>query len=264
MKTFFSACAPDYSSYTFPYGYYAVSEGNEDLTEIYEHGFLPYTGDRQLNYPVFYKARSLRVNLNNFIDSSENRRIARKFENLELEIERTNINYNEDADFKSFALDYAEKRFKGGQMDSERLDYVLSRSYLSHVYRFFLDKKIVAYLLVVENGSIFHYWFCFFDLKLGADLPLGKYLMWRSIHLAKEKGCEYVYLGTCYGKRSLYKVRDFKGVEFHDGNSWSADVKRLKELCKLDDEPEEAYSGDELKNTINSNEYIQSILATKK
>ncbi|TVQ48860.1 MAG: GNAT family N-acetyltransferase [Saprospirales bacterium] len=264
MKTFFSACAPHYSSYTFPYGYYAVAEGNEDLSEIYENGFLPYTGDLQLDYPVFYKARSLRIALDKFSDSSENRRIARKFEGLELSIDKLDADFSKNHAFYKFAINYARERFKGGEMDFARLDYVLSRPYLTQVYRFFLDKKNVGYLLAIENDSVFHYWFCFFDLEMASDLPLGKYLMLQSIHLAKEKGCDYVYLGTCYGKRSLYKVRDFKGVEYHDGNSWSADVTTLKQLCKLDDEPLVGFSGDELKNAVNSNEYIQSILATKK
>ena len=46
--------------------------------------------------------------------------------------------------------------------------------------------------------------------------------------------CIFVYLGTCYGKKALYKVRDFKGIEFYDGNEWNDNVKVLKKLCKKD------------------------------
>ena len=54
------------------------------------------------------------------------------------------------------------------------------------------------------------------------------------IHHAKKKNKEFVYLGTCYGEESLYKVRDFKGIEFFDGNNWVSDIDKLKYLCKSD------------------------------
>jgi len=264
MKTFFSPCPPDYSTYTFPYGVYALPENNNELQEVYEKGFLPYTGDLNLKYPVFYKARSLRVDLEKFSDSSENRRVAKKFEGIEVRIEASDTLLAADQYFRSLAIDYAAKRFKGGQMDSDRLDYILSRSYLTHTYRIMLDEETMAYLLAVESGNIFHYWFCFFDLDMATELPLGKFLMWKGILMAKEKGCSYIYLGTCYGNRSLYKARDFKGVEFHDGNFWSSDVKRLKMLCKSDDGPKQQMLTDELKNAVDSNKLIQSIFEKNK
>ena len=46
----------------------------------------------------------------------------------------------------------------------------------------------------------------------------------------------FVYLGTCYGEKSLYKVRDFKGLSYFDGNQWDNDVKTLKSKCKSDQE----------------------------
>ena len=44
----------------------------------------------------------------------------------------------------------------------------------------------------------------------------------------------YIYLGTCYGEKALYKVRDFKGIEYFDGVEWNNNIKSLKELCKND------------------------------
>ena len=261
MKLFFSPCPPGYTTYTFPYGIYAIPQHNSELSELYNSSFLPYTGDTNLKYPVFYKARSLRVALEKFSDSSENRRIARKFDDMNFRIEELGNEFQGDGEFKNFAIDYAEKRFKGGQMDAERLDYVLSRTYLTHVYRFLLNEKCVAYLLAVENKSIFHYWFCFFDLEIAAEMPLGKYLMWKGIHIAKDKGCSYVYLGTCYGNRSLYKARDFKGVEFHDGNFWSSDLNKLKLLCKTDEDVENHLIADEFKLSEDPNKLVETILS---
>ena len=59
-------------------------------------------------------------------------------------------------------------------------------------------------------------------------------MMFSVIDWASEQGFDYVYLGTCYGEKSLYKVRDFKGLSFYDGNQWSDDMKLLKLKCKSD------------------------------
>jgi hypothetical protein len=41
----------------------------------------------------------------------------------------------------------------------------------------------------------------------------------------------------------LYKVRDFKGLSFFDGNKWDKNVKLLKVKCKTDSE----FTGDDFK-----------------
>ena len=59
-------------------------------------------------------------------------------------------------------------------------------------------------------------------------------MMEQIIYHAKENNKKYVYLGTCYGEKSLYKVRDFKGIEFFDGSRWTDDINNLKSKCKND------------------------------
>ena len=81
-----------------------------------------------------------------------------------------------------------------------------------------------------------HYWYSFFDVAYLKSHSLGKWMMWRTIHWAKENNLDYVYLGTCYKEKALYKVRDHKGVEFFDGVRWNEDVELLKYLCKKDEE----------------------------
>ena len=59
-------------------------------------------------------------------------------------------------------------------------------------------------------------------------------MMEHLVYYAKEEQKKYIYLGTCYGKKALYKVRDFKGIEFYNGNEWINDLKILKNKCKSD------------------------------
>ncbi len=80
-EIFLSEHAFNYHSYTFGYGVYAKRVGAENLENIYEQGFLPYSGDKFVTEEqIFYMARSLRVVLGEVVLSSENRRIRKKFD----------------------------------------------------------------------------------------------------------------------------------------------------------------------------------------
>lgn len=236
MKIFKSESSIDYSSYTFNYANYCLKESQTDIPEIYAQGFLPYSNNLNLKEEIFYMARSLRVELERFNPSSENRRVARNI--AELAINFDVINYNEfekTPTFKAFCLDYASKRFSDN-ISEERLDYIFSSKSIRKIFHFYTNKETIGYVIAIADGDTLHYWFAFFSL----DYPkysIGKYMMFSVINWAKEHGYNYVYLGTCYGEKSLYKVRDFKGLSFWDGNSWNTDIKLLKHKCKTDSTP---------------------------
>lgn len=238
MKIFFSENQPDYSTYTFNYAIYCVKETQDELPEIYNKGFLPYTGNLKIAADIFYLARSLRVNLEQFADTSENRRINRKIEPLSIEItlhRKENFDIESPA-FLDFCMSYAADRFSGNAMTIERLKFVLQKETGNHILSFSANGEILGYILASIEGNTFHYWYAFFNQEYMKSHSLGKWMMWRTIHWSKEQGLEYVYLGTCYGRHSLYKVRDHKGLEFFDGSRWNSDSKLLKELCKTDSE----------------------------
>ncbi|MEM6696878.1 MAG: GNAT family N-acetyltransferase [Bacteroidota bacterium] len=236
MKIFFSESNNDYSSYTFNYAVYAVKESNGDLPEIYNKGFLPYSSDPSLTLETYYLARSLRVDLSNFTDTSENRRVHRKMEHLKIEVEAVpKAQLIEQPDFFDFCLAYAKERFSHNAMDEARLEYILGRASANTILTFTNEGKVIGYVLAIIHDNFFHYWYAFFDTTLLKEYPIGKWIMWRSLHWAKEENLSHVYLGTCYGKSALYKARDFKGLEFFDGMGWNNDVKLLKTLCKSDE-----------------------------
>ena len=93
---------------------------------------------------------------------------------------------------------------------------------------------MVGYVLAVISPEIVHYWFSFFDLELMRSHSLGKWMMWSVIRWAKDQGKQSVYLGTVYGDKALYKVRDHKGLAFFDGHHWNTDMELLKSWCKTD------------------------------
>ncbi|MGI9532703.1 GNAT family N-acetyltransferase [Lutimonas sp.] len=243
MILFRSESFVDYKTYTFNYASYCIKEHQKELPEIYAKGFLPYSNDIDLKQETYYLARSLRVNLKDFKESSENRRVSRKIEPLSPSFKVIPINqFNvDDADFKKYCIDFAKQRFSE-PISSERLNYILHAESISHVFQFELENKTVGYVIsIIEQGCL-HYWFAFFNLDQ-QEYSLGKWMMFSVIKWAHEQGMEHVYLGTCYGEKSLYKVRDFKGLSYFDGNQWIHDVKLLKSKCKSD----ASFTSDEFK-----------------
>lgn len=261
MKIFFAEYIKDYSSYTFSYVPYAIFENRSGMSEIYHNGFLPYTGNTQLEHFLYYKARSLRIDLDKFQPGSENRRVDRKFEDLDVSVNWIPISDFDTGDFKfvEFCTEYCRQRFKGGEMEPDRLEYILNSPFLTDIVEFEIDGTLAGYVFLAQNEELIHYWYSFYTLTEFEDLPLGKFMMLEMIRQARESGRKYCYLGTCYGAHSLYKVRDFKGVQFSDGSTWSEDVKKLKAWCKSDDVPLDADRFKQL-SADEANEQIRSLL----
>jgi hypothetical protein len=237
MKIVFSEYLTEYTTYTFSYAVYCIQEKPEEISVIYERGFLPYTGNTAFTGNIFYLARSLRVDLSKFEDTSENRRVNRKIEELRITIIPTEKLLFDTGDpaFISFCTNYAEERFLGGTMDDQRVRYVIGRDTLTHIFTFRSEAQIFGYVFTLLNHDILHYWYAFFNIAYLKSHSLGKWMMWKTLRWAKEQGLKYVYLGTCYKEKALYKIRDHKGIEFFDGVRWNSDVKLLKYLCKADE-----------------------------
>ncbi len=236
MKIFYSESFVDYSSYTFNYAKYCIKESQSEIPGIYNKGFLPYSNNVHLQHETYYFARSLRVNIKNFKESSENRRVNKKIAELNPSFKLTPIaNFDiSNKEFLSFCLDYGKKRFSEG-LNAERLNYIVQSESVSHIFEFEIQNKNVGYVIaIIEKGTL-HYWFSFFDMAY-QSFSLGKFMMFSVIKWASENNYDFVYLGTCYGEKSLYKVRDFKGLDFFDGNQWNSDMKFLKIKCKMDHE----------------------------
>ena len=239
MKIFFSEYQSDYTTYTFGYTAYCIKESNDSFAAIYKKGFLPFTGEQQIQPAIFYLARSLRIDLSRFENSSENRRVSRKVADLDLSfsIFRKEDFDVHDASFRKICLDYAGARFVGNEMTENRLEYILSRETTTHIFEYTLDGQPFGYIFACIDAEMLHYWFAFFDTDLMTAHSIGKWMMWSAIDWGKQQNLKYVYLGTAYHKKSLYKIRDFKGAEFFDGSRWNPDTKQLKILCKTDDQP---------------------------
>lgn len=232
MKTYSSEFGHDYDTYSFGYCNYAIREPGDRLAKIYASGYLPYSGKAGVK-DIFYMARSARVDLSRFSLSSENRRIAKRFdgtfEREEMPLARFDTS---DKTFLTFCLHYFRERHGQYVMPKERLRTILDMGLASDITMYRADEATVAYVLEVRDAEMAHFWYSFYDLSY-VRRSLGMWLMLDALRQAKAAGKTYFYIGTVYGDKALYKV-NFSALEYWDGCEWIADVKRLKTLARSD------------------------------
>lgn len=234
MKKFSSEFGHNYDSYSFGYANYCLREKNDSLAEIYSQGHLPYSGSPDIKN-IFYMARSARVPLESFLLSSENRRIAKKFDDYF----KTTVTPIDKFDrtrhtFISFCINYFKQRHGPNIMPAERFKTILNSDLINHIVSYSNGAGHLAYVFEVSDSNMTHFWFSFYDLSL-VHQSLGMWLMLDSARRAKDRKAKHFYIGTVYGQKALYKTA-FKNLEYWDGHQWLADIKKIKHLGRKDND----------------------------
>jgi arginyl-tRNA--protein-N-Asp/Glu arginylyltransferase len=232
MKIFYEEMCHSYQTYSFGYKILLDLEPGDSLVQIYEMGFLPYSGNIGVNNR-FYLARSARVPLTSFILSSENRRVMKKFDNVFTVRTMPAKALLEDEKALAFCLDYFKERHGDEVMSRERLIHILSTELNTTVAEYITPEgKVIAY--VIENGDdkTGHFWFSFYDLSYVFQ-SLGMWLMIERVLAAQKAGKTHYYLGTVYGEKALYKT-NFQNLEYWQGSEWSTALADLKASARTD------------------------------
>lgn len=202
----------------------------EPLADIYAQGYLPYSGARE-SKNIFYSGRSARVALHDFELSSENRRIAKKFDGAFTKEVIPFAEFTPDEHFWNLSLTYFAQKHGPNTMPRARIEALFAADILTNVIMYRDAGGVVAYVLEVADGSasrrMGHYWYSFYNIAL-AKQSLGMWLMLDCVRTAKERGFAYYYLGTVYGEKALYKT-NFQPLEWWDGSAWNSDQKLLRE-----------------------------------
>ena len=234
MRFFSSELGHEYSkTYTFGYCNYGVLEPGDKLSEMYERGYLPYSGSPD-SKGLFYMARSGRVHLPDWELDSECRRVAKKFESFT----RETIPFKEfpiDAAWKQFWLDYFARVHGPSVMPAALLDFILDFGTISQVgiYRD-AQSKTCGYSLEVATETMTHDWFHAWGPELDKS-SFGMYVLLDIGRVAKALGAKYYYCGTVYGDSNgaSYKT-NLPDLEYWNGKEWVRDVKQLKSRLKTD------------------------------
>ncbi|MBD3280184.1 hypothetical protein GF389_01505 [Candidatus Dojkabacteria bacterium] len=225
----------------------------DEIEELYGEGYvLTRLGKMQ-------QTRSLRVDLDQFEENSENRRILRRSEDIEmialpLPLPENETNWRIHSLGKTF---YSEKfddvKFSANKIREMILtDKLRFNTLLAYYKNNALPNTLPAetidhtntlgYAICFKTESLLHYSFPFYDLKYDGSASLGMSMMLKAILWAKKQGLKYIYLGSYTRPADRYKLQ-FKGLEWwnpqstetsetseEDGQSWDTDLDKLKRL----------------------------------
>ena len=233
MKLLFSEQKSDYGNYQFPYAIWAMPETGETPADIFNAGFLPSA--RGLYQ--FYLCRHVRVDLTKFCLSSENRRILRKGEGIEMKLV-PRAEFDLTAARRKFYQSYAEVRYGKDVMPLERLELVFNSPLATHLLVFTdapSGAELGVVVLYLEPPRLAFYRYSFYDLD-HFNRSLGLFMMTSATARFAEHKFTHLYLGTCYSERALYKTQ-FAGMEFFNGFRWSQNPAELKALLRREAEP---------------------------
>lgn len=198
-----------------------------NINAQYEKGYVM----TRISKGLMSETRSLRVPLNDFKLSSENRRILNKIQDLKLTtIDLPHPDYH--FSIGKVAKDFYENRFGPNIMSAQKVKEMLTdinKSNFNTLLTYSRDNTVLGYAIALKTDKILHYSYPFYDLKSPKDM--GLCMMLNAIIYAKELGLEYVYLGSLQRKSDSYKLQ-FSHIEWWNNKEWSSDINSVKEILK--------------------------------
>ncbi len=192
-----------------------------NVSRLYDDGFV-FT---RIDKGVMHQTRSVRIDLSKFEPSSENRRILRKIEGVEIvAILLPYANYSWE--IGKMGKDFYEEKFGPGIMSANKIKELITGDAHFNLLLKFGSGFAICYL----NEDILHYSYPFYDLeKSSKDMGMG--MMMKAVVWAKERGLKYVYLGSLQRPGDVYKLQ-FEGLEWFDGKEWQTNIDEVKDLLK--------------------------------
>ena len=207
---------------------------DNNISDLYTAGYV-FT---RIGKGVMHQTRSARIDLSRFEMSSENRRILKKTEGIDLQAIKLPMK-EYDFSIGKLAKDFYATKFGSSIMSAQKVKEMLVDTDKSNFNCLLEYKNVGTFIgatISYKNESILHYSYPFYDLKdTQKDTGLG--MMIRAIMFAKESGLKYIYLGSLQRPSDTYKLQ-FAGLEWFDGGStgtgkWSSDTEKVKEILSL-------------------------------
>lgn len=231
MRIYHTEFAHDYGTYAFGYQVHGELSPDENPRDAYAKGFLPRSNDPSVQNR-FYLARSVRVPTERFTETSENRRVLKKFDGRLEEQHMSRETLQDDASFRELFLSYFDTRHGVGVMSKERLESILTTPLPLRGIRYTENGTCVGYALEVAGDDYLHYWYPIFPPER-THTCLGMWMMLDAVRRAQSEERSYAYLGTAYGEKGRYKM-NLEPLEFFDGEVWREDTRALKELLRTE------------------------------
>ncbi len=206
-----------------------------DLVTLYNEGFVA----TRVGKGEFHQTRSFRVHMNEFAASSENRRIMRKVEHINMNV--SPLPYSDyHWSIHKLAKDFYTSKFGEDVFSANKIKELMTDERASSfntvlVYKDKMSGEVVGYCiaLIVRDaaGSFIHYSYPFYkEDPTNPSLGLGMMLL--ALTWAHEQKLDYAYLGSLQRPSDTYKLQ-FAGQEWFDGTTWQRDTAPLKEILAV-------------------------------
>ena len=191
----------------------------ETIYRMYDNGFV-FT---RLGKNIMHQTRSVRVNLEKFALSSENRRILKKGQ--EISIEEHSIPYSGYSwEIGKFAKDFYDQK-AGGAFSANKIKELLT---IDHNFNTLFSYSSLGYAICYKNHKMLHYSYPFYDLGKSPK-DMGLIMMTKTLSEAQTLGLKYVYLGSLQRPTDTYKLQ-FSGIEWFDREKWQSDLEKIKTI----------------------------------
>lgn len=201
---------------------------DENIISQYNNGYV-FT---RINKGVMNQTRSIRINLNNFFLTSENRRVLSKTGKLDIEIIPLPFDINNyDWSIQKLAKEYYETKFGRKVFSVNKIKELLTstNSNYNYLLRYKdINSELVGYAIVYMNNEILHYAYPFYNLSKYRN-NYGMSMMLHTILISKDNKLKYIYLGSATKPQDRYKIL-FKSLEWYNRNNWSNDIDNLKSI----------------------------------
>ena len=200
----------------------------KSVSDMYSRGYV-FT---RKGKGVMQQTRSVRIDLNAFNASSENRRVLKKASLGLIPLKLPLPGY--DISLGKSAKDFYEEKFGAGIMSAQKVKEMLTdsdKSNFNALLRYYHanSKDVVGHAICYSNPDMLHYSYPFYDLGASKDTGLG--MMTLAIEFAQESKQSYIYLGSLQRPTDTYKLQ-FEGLEWFDGKAWQTDIEEVKRLLK--------------------------------
>lgn len=214
-----------------------LKDSDKSIAELYNLGYK-FT---RKGVGIMQSTRLVRVDLENFKPSSENRRILRKFENLGVRLER--LPYEKyDYIIGKWMKDFYFSKFGEKLFDVQTIKKIfLGELNFNSILIYEIQEEIVGFCLcytnylsypLAESGlserKILHYSYPFYKPE-AINSSLGIAMMTKAIEFSKSEMIDYIYLGGYTTSKDNYKLQ-FRGIEWwnEEHKEWSSDIAQLK------------------------------------
>lgn len=207
-----------------------VDFSDQNITKMYNKGFV-FT---RIGRGIMSQTRSIRIPLDNFSLTSENRRVIKKTNELIISEQQLPISMADyDWSIQKLAKEYYRQKFGEKVFSVNKIKYLLSsnESNFNLLLKYTdIYNETVGYSIVFTGKEIFHYAYPFYFLDKYRN-NYGMSMMIHSILYSIDKGCRYIYLGSGSTPLDIYKTQ-FRSLEWYNYNYWEKDIDKLKNVLK--------------------------------